>query len=361
MIHVLSPNPVYAASCPLSDLPCEIAFGCRRVGAGQPVYIVAELACAHQGEFEFAERWVAAAAQAGADAVKFQAFTADGLVVPGHNLHAKYLAWQFSPSQWSALAAQARNFSLGVLIDVFEPYSLEIARTVSADGLKVHSTNATNPMFLERVASLGRPVMIGVGGTTEAEIRTAVGVLARCGTPFALVHGFQAYPTADADTHLRRVATLAHDFGAPVGFAGHADGASDAAIYQNLVALGLGCSILETHLTLDRSPERADYHSSLLPARFAQMVASVRNMEIALGSAAYELGPAEAQYRATFKAYVVASRDLAAGHVLTPSDFAFKRAAAGLLPSQAEKLLGRALTHNLLKDTPIVEQDVARL
>lgn len=341
----------------MSDHPCEIAFGSRRVGPAHPAYIIAELACAHQGEFEFAERSVAAAAQAGADAVKFQAFTAEGLVVPGHELYAKYLAWQFSPSQWSTLAGHARSLGLGVLIDVFEPYSLEIARDVSADGLKVHSTNVTNPMFLERVAALGLPVMIGAGGTTETEIRTAIGVLARRNTPFALVHGFQAYPTADADAHLRRATTLAHDFRAPVGFAGHADGASHAAIYQNLVALGLGCSILETHLTLDRSPERADYHSSLLPERFARMVAAVRSMEIALGSGGYELGPAESQYRATFKAYIVAGRDLRAGHILVAADLNFKRAAAGLLPSEAEKLLGRALARDLPKDTPITAQD----
>jgi N,N'-diacetyllegionaminate synthase len=338
--------------------PPEITLGTRRVGPAHPVCIVAELACAHQGELDFVERWIDAAADANADAVKFQAFTADGLVVPGHKLYDNYKAWEFAPSQWSSLAAKARERKLGVLIDVFEPYSLSIAQTVAADGLKVHSTNVTNPMFLERVASLAIPVLIGTGGTTEPEIRAAVEVIGNRGTPFAMMHGFQAYPTADADTHLRRVVTLARDFACPVGFAGHAAGDSDAAIWQNLVALGLGCSILETHLTLDRSPDRADYHSSLLPDRFAHMVAAVRSMETALGSGSYDLGPAEANYRATFKAYIVASRDLPAGHKLGPHDFEFKRADTGLLPSEAQKLLGRALVRNKPKDASITSADV---
>jgi sialic acid synthase SpsE len=173
------------------------------------------------------------------------------------------------------------------------------------------------------------------------------------------MHGFQGYPTADVDTHLRRAASLARDFACPIGFAGHADGASDEAVWQNLVALGLGCSILETHLTLDRSPSRTDYHSSLLPDRFAQMVAAVRKMEIALGQGGYDLGPAEAKYRATFKAYIVSSRDLPQGHILQTDDLAFKRAVAGLLPSEAPKLLGRPLRRNLAKDTPIIAQDVS--
>lgn len=336
----------------------EIPLGPRRVGSGHAAYIIAELACAHEGDFDFARRWIDAAAEARADAVKFQAFTADGLVVPGHELHAAYRRFEFSVAQWRQLAVAARARGLGVLVDVFEPYSLAVAQAIAADGLKVHSTNVTNPMFLERVAAVGLPVIVGAGGTTRAELDAAVGVLRRRGRPFALMHGFQGYPTADEDTHLRRLSSLARDFDCPIGFAGHADGASDAAIWQNLVALGLGCSILENHLTLDRSPSRTDYHSSLLTDRFAQMVAAVRKMEIALGDGGYELGAAEAKYRATFKAYIVSSRDLAGGHVLAPDDFAFKRAAAGLLPSEAEKLLGRPLARDLAKDTPITEQDI---
>lgn len=274
-------------------------------------------------------------------------------------MHSSYRIWEFTPDEWQTLSDRARDRHLGVLVDVFEPYSLTIAHQIAADGLKVHSTNVTNPMFLERVAQLRLPVLIGTGGTTEAEVRVAVDIMRRHNTPTGLMHGFQAYPTADADTHLRRIVTLAQDFVCPVGFAGHADGGSESAIWQNLVALGLGCSILETHMTLDRDPTSIDYHSSLLPDRFAQMVAAVRSMETALGSAGYEFGEAESKYRATFKAYIVASRDLPAGHVLTPADFAYKRATSGLLPSEANNILGRTLIRGLPKDTPITVQELS--
>lgn len=354
-------EPVRQSRNPESLVPspaAEITFGSRRVGPAHPAYIVAELACAHEGDLDFALAWIDAAAEASADAVKFQAFTADGLVVPGHELHEAYRRFEFDVKQWRRLAQRAREHQLGVLVDVFEPYSLVVAEQIAADGLKVHSTNVTNPMFLERVAALDLPVIVGAGGTTRAELETAVEVIRRRDVPIAMMHGFQGYPTADADAHLRRLATLASDFGCPIGFAGHADGASDAAIWQNMVALGLGCSILENHLTLDRSPSRTDYHSSLLGDRFAQMVAAVRKMELALGDGGYDLGPAEAKYRATFKAYIVSSRDLPAGHLLEAADFAFKRTASGLLPSEAAKLLGQPLARAVTKDTPLTEQDV---
>jgi N,N'-diacetyllegionaminate synthase len=355
--HSFTPNTVEIGIV-VPDSPAQIRFGSRQVGPGEPVYIVAELACAHEGDIDFTLRWIDAAAQAGADAVKFQAFTADGLVVPGHELHDAYRRFEFTAPQWDQIAAHARSQKLGVLVDVFEPHSLAVAKQIGADGLKVHSTNLTNPMFLERVAAVGLPVIMGAGGTSRAELQTAAEIFRRHRVPIVVMHGFQAYPTAEADTHLHRLASLSADFAAPIGFAGHADGAGESILWQNLVALGMGCSILENHLTLDRSPTRTDYHSSMLPGRFAQMVAAVRTMEIASGSGGYDLGPAEAKYRATFKAYIVSSRDLPTGHVLAEADFAFKRAAAGLLPSEAQKLLGRKLKQAVPKDTPITEQHV---
>ena len=326
-----------------------------QIGIGHPAYIIAELACAHEGDFEFAVHQIDAAIRAGASAVKFQVFTADGLVVPSHELHAAYKRFQFSTEQWCRLSDIARVGGLHVLIDVFEPWSLEVANLVDAEGVKVHSSNVTNPHFLEQVAQNGRPIFIGVGGTTEAEIHAAVQILRKHDVPFALIHGFQGYPTTTNDSHLSRVSTMAKDFGVPIGYAGHADGAGDAQLWQNILALGLGCSFLENHLTLDRSSERTDYHASLMPVDFQRMVTILREMESALGNSSYELSKAELRYRSTFKTFIVSNHNLDAGHRLQLGDFAFKRANSGILPTEAGKLLGRELRKAVTKDTPLTE------
>ncbi len=333
-----------------------IALGPRRIGPGQAVYIIAELACAHEGDIAFAEQTIRAAADAGADAVKFQVFSADGLVVPTHALHANYVQFQFTLVQWQHLADIARQVGLQVMVDVFEPWSLVVAREIGAVALKVHSTNVTNPFFLADVAQAAMPVIIGTGGTARDEIKQAVDVLGGKGAPLAMVHGFQGYPTTADDTHLQRMVTLASDFGVPVGFAGHEAGQGVGQLLQNVLAVGLGASFLENHITCDPSPDRTDYASSLLPEAFGDMVNAVGQAEAALGSGGYELGEKESAYRKSFKAFTVAAADLPAGHELRREDLAFKRADAGLLPTEAVGAIGRTLSQAVVKDQPITRE-----
>lgn len=332
-----------------------IKLGISWVGYGHPVYLIAELACAHEGDFHYACTMVDAAAKAKVSAVKFQVFTADGLVVQNHKLHKTYEKFQFSLQQWLCLANIARQNGLNVLIDVFEPWSLEVADRINADGLKVHSTNVTNPFFLETVAKVGLPVLIGTGGTFENEIIAAMEIMSSHNVPTALIHGFQAYPTSVKDTNLKRVQNFMLDFGVPVGFAGHADCQGHGLLYQNILALGMGCCLFENHLMLDRSPSRTDYHSSLLPEEFKQMVSVLREMELVLGPGGYELDKAEQKYRAMFKAFIVSNRQFHAGHILSANDFAYKWAEFGIVPAEAKRLIGKKLPRPVAKDEILVE------
>ena len=337
----------------------DIQFSNSTIGRDRSVYIIAEPACAHEGDFDYAAGLVDAAAAAGVSAVKFQVFSADGLVVPTHDLHAAYVKFQFSLGQWTQLARRARAGGLDVWIDVFEPWSLEVADQCRADGVKVHSTNVTNPFLLRRVAKVGRPVLIGTGGTARTEIAEAVAIIREAGTPLALIHGFQGYPTAPADTHLRRLTSLAKDFDALVGFAGHAAAGSDGMVAQSIMAVGLGACILENHLILEQSDTRTDHHSAMLPEQLTALVTAIRGIETAAGSPSYELGEAELKYRATFKSFIVAAEDLKQGHELTVRDLAFKRADGGLLPARADRILGRRLAVDVDADTPLTEELLA--
>lgn len=334
------------------DIPSFQICG-REICPEQPTYILAEMACAHEGDFAFACKMVEQAATTGVDAVKFQVFDADELVVPSHALHETYNRIAFTSSQWCEIADMTRSGGMDVIVDVFGPWSLEMASAMRAGGVKVHSTNVSNPYFLRQVTRLGVPVLIGSGGTTEAELASAVQIMKDAGTPHGLIHGFQGYPQALADANLRRIINLQRDHGVPVGFATHADGCGPCNLWTCLLALGLGCSLLEVHFSLDRSESRMDYHSSLLPSELAQFVEAIRQAEQALGDPGYELGDPELKYRSTFKAFVVANNDLPTGHRLELDDLAFKRAETGIVPSRANELIGRRLRESITKDTPL--------
>lgn len=335
--------------------PSGLRLGRSLVGPGHPAYIIAELACAHEGDYEFARDAVDAAAETGVSAIKFQVFKGEGLVVPTHPLRSAFEKYELTGEQWVALTLRAHEAGLDVLIDVFDPWSLKIARTAGADGLKVHSTNVANPYFLAQATQVGLPMILGVGGTLKTEIETAVHTVQERGTKVCLMHGFQDFPTALEDTHLRRIASLAADFHVPVGFAGHAAPQGDIALWLNLIALGAGANLLENHFTLESSESRTDHHSSLLPDQTRELVMRIRRIERALGSEDYLLGEAESNYRATFKAFIVSAGELKAGQLVTEKDLAFKRAEHGLLPTEADKILGRPLAQDVAKDEPITE------
>lgn len=337
----------------------QIKIGNSVIGHGQPVYIIAELACAHEGDFDFAQTVINRVAEAKSSAIKFQIFTADGLVVPKHKLYNVYKNFQFSLEQWSELADSSRKKNLDVLVDVFDPWSLKVATKIRADGIKVHSTNVTNSIFLEKVVELAMPVLIGTGGTYKHEIETAIDIIRSNKIPVALIHGFQDYPTSAKDTCLKRVQNLMQDFDVPVGFAGHAGREGMGLVYQNILAMGCGCNLLENHITLDASSSRTDYHSSLLPKEFEKMVSILREMEIVLGKGGYEFSAAEQKYRTTFKTYIVSANELEKGHVLNTEDFVFKRADYGIFPDQADKLIGKTLIRKVSKDEPLVEDLLA--
>lgn len=327
----------------------------RSIGPQSPSYHIAETACCHEGDVDFLKQLVTETGKAGADAIKFQVFHAEGLVVQGHHLEPLYQRLQLAPAQWVAMAQLARDAGMDVLLDALEPWSLEMARAMGAAALKIHSTNVANPYFVRDVAQTGLPVIVGSSGSTLEELRECIAILQSSGASVCLQHGFQGYPTKPDDTHMLRMKSLEQEFDLPVSFASHASSSGHGIAIQNILALGMGCRIMETHVSLDISESRTDYHSSLTPGMFAGMIAEVREAEKALGTSSFEFGEAEQRYRVGFKSVIVAAAHLPQGHILKREDFAFKRAERGLLPKDASKLIGRSLSREVAKDTPLTE------
>jgi len=323
------------------------------------VLVVAELAQSYEGSFADAEALVRAAAAAGADAVKFQIFTADELAIPGYEYYELYKKLEFGAAQWGELFAVARSLGVLPIADVF---GVESAAMLAANGiaaLKLHAADMRNFELLRAVSAHGRPVFLSCGGSTHGEIAAAVDVVRAGGAPeLCLLHGFQASPTRAEDTCFRRVTALREAFGLPVGFADHIDGEHELARVWPLLALTAGASVIEKHFTLRRADQKEDYLSALNPDEFADMVRHVRLAEQALGPGRFELPPAEREYREGFRKRVVAGRSLRAGHTVQAADVVLRRAPGSGGFFDIDAVVGRRLRRALEAPAPFVAEDL---
>jgi N,N'-diacetyllegionaminate synthase len=326
---------------------------------GARVLVIAELAQSYEGSYADAEALVRAAADASADAVKFQIFQADELAVPQYEYYDLYRKLELSEAQWGALFALARTRGLLPVADVFGTATCAMLDRLDVAAYKVHAADMRNLVLLEAIGRTGRPVLLSCGGSTSGEIGDAVATLQRVGTrDLCLLHGFQDSPTKPEDTRLLRLAALRRAFGLPVGYADHIDGEHELARQWPLLALTAGASVIEKHFTLRRADQKEDYISALNPDEFAEMVRHIRTVEAGLGRDDFDFAPAEAEYRRGFRKRVVAARPLAAGHRVAAGDVILKRA-PGEGYFDPSEVVGRTVRLPVAANAPITAAALA--
>ena len=348
-----------------------VRIGSRQVGGGAPAFVIAEAGVNHNGSLELARQLVDVAAEAGADAIKFQLFRAEAVVGPG-SPKARYQlegddrasqlemlkALELRPEWLPELRDRADRYGLEFLCTPFDEESLDLLVRVGVPAVKVGSGELTNLPFLERVGATGLPVILSTGMATLAEVRDAVDALEGAGrgrrVGLVLLHCVSSYPAEPRDCNLRAMATLVEAFGVPVGFSDHTQGWEIA-----VAAVALGASVLEKHLTLDRSLPGPDHRASLEPAEFRAMVWALRSVESALGDGVKRPMPSEADVARVTRRSVVAARPLQRGTVLTRDMLAIKRPGTGIPPAELPKLVGRVLLRDLAADEVIGWEDVA--
>lgn len=317
------------------------------------VEIVAELAQSYEGLPEEAERLIRAAAAATADAVKFQIFLADELAVPGYQYYELYRTLELPLEEWARLVDLAHRLGLRFYADVF---GLETARSLQRlriDAYKIHAADMINRPLLEAVGRTGRPVLLSCGGSLRGEIVEALALLRGSGaSEVCLMHGFQAGPTAPEDSHIARLRALA-ELGAPVALADHIAGDHPLAPYWPLLGVAAGASVIEKHFALRRADRKEDWVSALEPDEFRTMAGALRLAASAVGTAEFEMPPAEREYRAGFRKRVVAARDLRAGSELSAEDLTLLRVPGEEGAFDPRALVGRSLIRDVRARTPI--------
>lgn len=258
----------------------SIVIGDRVVGDGAPVFIVAEAGFNHNGSIDLALKLVDAAADAGADAIKFQSFTPDRLVHPSVSYFHLFRDAALDEEAHCRIAEAAVSRGIAFGSTPFDPRWVTILDRLEADYLKIASMDLTNPQLLDAVAATGRPVLLSTGLATLEEIRLSVERLRTRGAgSLAVLHCVSLYPTPFDRANLRAMRSLRDALDCPVGFSDHTLGDEVTAL-----AVAAGASVIEKHFTLDCALPGADHAHSLDPTAFATMVERVRVVESALGT-----------------------------------------------------------------------------
>lgn len=335
--------------------------------APKPVFVIAEAGVNHNGDASLAADLVNAAAESGADSVKFQTFDPDALVAAstvtasyqkqatGIEDQREMLRGLVLPdTALRDLAQQCDDLGIEFLSTPFDHGSADALAGLGVRRFKIGSGDVTNIPLLRHVASFGKPVILSTGMATVEEIDEAVAALDAIRDRLTVLHCVSAYPTPMAQANLLAIHTLQKRYGPIIGYSDHTLGAT-----ASVSAVALGAVAIEKHLTLDCTLPGPDHRASLEPQPFKDMVAAIRDVSAAMGDGTKRPQPDELETRQIARRGVKLARDLPEGHVLSNADLAVLRPETGLHPRHMAELPGRRLARGRSAGQPLDWTDLA--
>lgn len=339
----------------------------REIGPDSPPYIIAELSGNHNGQLERALELVDAAADAGADAIKLQTYTADTMTIDcdlpdfhiqgglwdSHTLYDLYTL-AHTPWEWhQPLFERAKSRGLTIFSTPFDESAVDFLEELNTPAYKIASFEITDLPLIRYIAQKRKPVIISSGMSTEDEIAQALTILRENGCQqILLLHCVSGYPTPLADINLKRLTRLAENFSVPVGLSDHTLGNTAAQL-----AIALGAVAIEKHLTLARTDGGPDAEFSLEPHELKELCSQTKLCWQALGSGESGDNQAEqANLRFRRSLYFVA--DIPAGTIIQPQHIRRIRPGYGLPPEALPKILGKKARYDIHRGKAVQIYDI---
>lgn len=324
--------------------------------------IIAEAGVNHNGDLGLAYQLVDAAAEAGADIVKFQTFNAKQLATADAD-KASYQKkttgevetqrdmlqkLQLTRERHGQLIEYCNRSNIEFLSTAFDSVSIDLLSSLSIQRWKIPSGEIVNLPYLRKIGSLKQPVILSTGMANLGEIEAAINVLEHAGTSrdqITVLHCTTEYPAPLDEVNLRAMQTIAQAFGVEVGYSDHTDG-----IAVPIAAAAMGATVIEKHLTLDRTMEGPDHRASLEPEQFAAMVQGIRAIERALGDGIKRPTASERANLPIVRKSLVAARAIQPGEPFTADNITAKRPGIGISPMHWDALIGRNATRAYIPD-----------
>ena len=328
----------------------------------KPILIIAEAGVNHNGDLALAKQLIDVAADAGADLVKFQTFSADRLATreakkadyqsvttgSAETQHQMLSRLELSANMHHELIAYCATRNIGFFSTGFDIESVDFLISLGINHFKIPSGEITNLPYLRHIGQFSKPVIISTGMATMGDIEAAIDVLVQAGTTRSLItvlHCTTEYPTPMSEVNLHAMQSIQAAFGVAVGYSDHTSGIEVA-----IAAVVLGATVIEKHFTLDKSLPGPDHKASLEPDELKAMVSAIRNIEIALGDGIKRLTPSEARNKPVARKSLVASKAIKAGEVLSAENVTTKRPGTGISPMNFDAVMGRKAARDFAVD-----------
>ena len=348
-------------------MPTIIRINKKEIGKGKPVFIIAEAGINHNGDVALAKKLIDAAKDAGADAVKFQAFTAEKLVTT----HAPMASYQ-KKNTGSTSSQQTLLKKLELTLPNFEElkmycdahgiifltavHSEDVLHAVNklVPAHKIASGDITNLPFLQKVARTKRPIILSTGMATLAEVQEAVNVLKKeKNHRIILLHCTSNYPCHFDEVNLYAMQTLNKKLNLPVGYSDHTQG-----FMVGAMAVALGACVLEKHFTLDKNLPGPDHKASLTPHELTEFVHAVRDAHKALGTGIKKPSPNEEEIKKLVRKSIIASSTIEKGETITKDMLIIKRPGTGMPPKFLATIIGKKARKKIQADTLITRSSI---
>ena len=341
-------------------------IGKHTIGKGHPVFIVMEVAQAHDGSLGTAHAFIDLAADVGADAVKFQTHIASAESTKLEPFRVKfsrqdvsrYDYWkrmEFSTDQWVGLAGHAEEKGLVFLSSPFSIEAVDMLEKCHVPAWKVGSGEITNTLLLDRMIETGKPILLSTGMSSWGEIDVVVQRVQNAGIPLILYQCTSQYPCQPKDIGLSLINTMQERYKLPVGLSDHS-----GSPYFSIAAVALGAASVEVHMTLSEYAFGPDVLSSLDPCNLKRLVEGIRLVEKAMYCFVEKDAMAEhlSGMRSMFGRSVVARYDLKKNLLLSREHLTVKKPAGGIAPAEIDCLLGKRLIRDLPIDSVLSLEDV---
>ncbi len=336
------------------------------------IVVIAEAGVNHNGSIDLAKQLVEVAAEAGSDYVKFQTFKAEKVVSrdakkadyqiknTGNAVDTQFemlKKLELDVEKHHILMEHCKKSGIKFLSTAFDNESVDLLDELGLDIFKIPSGEVTNFPYLQKIASVGKPVYMSTGMCSLQEVKASFNVLLQAGLSkdkINIMHCNTEYPTPMEDVNLKAMLTIKNELGVSVGYSDHTLG-----IEVPIAAVAMGAMSIEKHFTLDRNMEGPDHKASLEPRELKAMVSAIRNIELAMGDGVKAPSPSEQKNIAIARRSIHVAKALNKAHILTATDLKMMRPGDGISPMELPNVIGKALNKDMNTGTKLSWGDLS--